>query len=501
MNTSLVWYRQDLRTHDHAPLRTAAGLDGKANSDVPHQTFAVYCFDPREHGVTQFGFSRTGPHRTRFLLESVDNLRQALRRLGGELLIRWGHPEEVLPELIRATGAGHLHYHDAVGVDEESIADAVDSACREIDCVAHRHPGQTLLDSQHLPFPPEQTPELFTDFRRKVEKHFSVPDPLAEPNGLNGQLPEGLPPGELPTWDQLGLQPPAEDERALTPFRGGRSAGLARVHEYIWQQDCLRQYKQTRNGMLRTNDSSKFSPWLAAGCLSARTILKEIRRYERERIKNDSTYWLIFELLWRDYFFFILRKHQSKLFRRSGLRGLDLPWNTDRNSFHQWQIGETGYPVVDANMQELLATGYLSNRGRQIVASFLTKNLGIDWRMGAEWFQSQLIDHDVASNWGNWNYSAGVGNDARGFRFFHPIKQAERYDPQGEYVRHWLPVLQKVSDDAVHQPWIRGPQQQKQEGCLLGRDYPEPMVDWEKSVQANEKAYQQATRSAKKKRR
>ena len=501
MNTSLVWYRHDLRTLDHAPLRVAAGLPGQPFSNGPRQTFAVYCFDPRDYGVTSFGFPKTGAQRAKFLREAVADLRDSLRRLGGELLIRWGRPEEVLPEVARATGAKHLHYHHAAGVEEAAIAQAVESACGDAGCTVHRHHGRSLLDVQQLPFSVDSTPELFTDFRRQIESQFHPPPPLAQPPVINSQLPAELPSGEIPPWDRLGLEPPAEDDRALTQFRGGQSAGLARVHEYIWEQDCLRQYKQTRNGMLRPDDSSKFSPWLAAGCVSPRTILAEIQRYEHERIKNDSTYWLVFELLWRDYFYFISLKHGRKLFRRGGLRGLDLPWSVDHEMFRYWQVGQTGYPVVDANMQELLATGYLSNRGRQIVASFLTKNLGIDWRMGAEWFQSQLIDHDVSSNWGNWNYAAGVGNDARGFRFFHPIKQSEQYDPRGEYVRHWLPVLKNLDNETVHQPWTRSGDQQTRDGCVSGRDYPEPVVDLQSSVRRNQEAHQRATQSARNRRR
>ncbi len=196
----------------------------------------------------------------------------------------------------------------------------------------------------------------------------------------------------------------------------------------------LKNYKQNRNGMLGADYSSKFSPWLALGCLSPRFIYEEVIKYEAERVKNESTYWLIFELLWRDFFRFICLKYGNKIFYKSGLQGLNLKWKEDWDLFHLWCEGKTGYPLVDANMRELKLTGFMSNRGRQNVASFLTKNLGINWQMGAEWFESLLIDYDVCSNWGNWNYTAGVGNDARGFRYFNILKQSQDYEPTKKFI-------------------------------------------------------------------
>ena len=208
---------------------------------------------------------------------------------------------------------------------------------------------------------------------------------------------------------------------------------------------------------------------------------------------NDSTYWLIFELLWRDYFRWISAKHGIQIFQPEGLQGVKIPWKQDREAFELWRTGQTGIPFVDANMRELLHTGFMSNRGRQNVGSFLTKNLGIDWRLGAEWFESQLIDYDVCSNWGNWNYTAGVGNDARGFRYFNIPKQAKDYDPQGKYVRHWIPELSSISGEQIHQPWrISVKELGDRHDITLGETYPKPMVDLQKSVQENERIYQKA---------
>jgi deoxyribodipyrimidine photo-lyase len=302
-------------------------------------------------------------------------------------------------------------------------------------------------------------------------------------------LPESVDIGKIPTLDTLGLEAPIPCDRAVLEFKGGETEALKRLEYYFWTSDHLQVYKQTRNGMLHADDSSKFSPWLALGCLSPRYIYEQVKKYESDRLANDSTYWLIFELLWRDYFRFVAAKHGNKLFHRSGLRGMDIPWKQDWKRFEIWQTGNTGFPLVDANMRELAATGFMSNRGRQNVASFLTKNLGIDWRMGAEWFESRLIDYDPCSNWGNWNYTAGIGNDARGFRFFNINKQAQDYDPLGEYVKHWLPELADLPTSKVHQPWQLLPIEQKRFNVRLGVDYPHPVVDLFASAKVNEEIY------------
>jgi deoxyribodipyrimidine photo-lyase len=221
-------------------------------------------------------------------------------------------------------------------------------------------------------------------------------------------------------------------------------------------------------------------------------VYAEVQRYERERVKNDSTYWLIFELLWRDYFHLIALKHGARLYRASGLQGLQLPWRNDVALFDCWRAGQTGYPLVDANMRELAQTGFMSNRGRQNVGSFLTKNLGLDWRMGAEYFEAQLLDYDVASNWGNWNYVAGVGNDARGFRFFNIHKQAQDYDPNGDYMRHWLPELARVPGAKVHRPELLNTDEQVRFGVRINHDYPAPVVDLFASAKRNQAAYDAA---------
>ncbi|MEM8810704.1 MAG: DASH family cryptochrome [Cyanobacteria bacterium P01_G01_bin.38] len=475
----LIWFRNDLRLHDHEPLHRA--LEQKA------EIIPVYCFDPRQFGTTSFGFPKIGSYRAQFLIDSVANLRASLKAKDSDLIVRQGRPEEEIPKIIKALEIDAVYWHTEVTAEELAVDKALAAQLKQLKVRCEVCWGATLYHPDDLPFGISQLPNVFTRFRKKVEQRSTIYPTFATPTALP-PMPE-LAPGDIPTLADLGLTPQAIDQRGVLQFQGGETAGFERLQHYFWDTDGLRCYKETRNGLLGADYSSKFSPWLALGCLSPRRIYEEVQQYESERVKNDSTYWLIFELLWRDYFRFVCAKHGNRVFYKTGLRGLDIDWKQDWERFDRWRAGETGYPLIDANMRELAATGFMSNRGRQNVASFLTKNLGIDWRMGAEWFESWLIDYDVCSNWGNWNYTAGVGNDARGFRYFNIPKQSRDYDPNGKYVKHWLPALKKVPIQKIHAPWKLDTVEQTRCGVRIGVDYPNPIVDLETSVRRNEKIY------------
>ena len=481
----ILWYRNDLRVHDHEPIDKA--LKTKA------QIIPIYCFDPRQFGKTNFGFPKTGAFRAKFLIESIADLRNTLQKLGSNLIIRQQKPEIAIPQLAQEFKVKSVFFYQEVTAEEIQVETALHQALKQIGIKLKSFWGHTLYHPNDLPFEIQQLPEVFTSFRKEIEKKSTVNPTFSTPKKLPF-LPE-VELGELPTLSQLNLELPLQDSRTVLAFKGGETAGKERVKNYFWQQDCLKVYKETRNGMLGANYSSKFSPWLALGCLSSRYIYEQVQEYEEQRVKNHSTYWLIFELLWRDYFRFICQKHGNKVFHKSGLQGVAIPWQEDWEKLRKWQEGKTGFPLVDANMRELLMTGFMSNRGRQNVASFLTKNLGINWQMGAEWFESLLIDYDVCSNWGNWNYTAGVGNDARGFRYFNIPKQAKDYDPEGKYVKHWLPELKAIPASKIHEPGKLSPAEQDRFGVKIGVDYPQPMIDLWQSVKKNEKIYNSALKA------
>lgn len=478
----LIWYRQDLRVHDLVALGEALAQDADV---VP-----LYCFDDRAFAETSFGFPKTGAYRGQFLVECVADLRASLQKLGSNLIVRRGFPENIIPAIAEQLKIDQVSYSQAVTSEEKRVEQKLKKALVSKQIKVNTYWESTLYLPKDLPFSIEQTPELYTNFRKQVEKKSEINESIPAPQQLPS-LPV-IEAGEIPTLAELGLETPKFDKRSVLRFAGGESSAIKRLHDYFWQDDCLGKYKETRNGMLGDNYSSKFSAWLALGCISPRYINDQVIKYETERVKNDSTYWLIFELIWRDFFRFIVAKHGNQVFKISGMQSLEIPWQEDWTRFDLWRQGNTGYPLIDANMRELAATGFMSNRGRQNVASFLTKNLGINWQMGAEWFESLLVDYDVCSNWGNWNYTAGVGNDARSFRYFNIPKQTKDYDPQGEYIKHWLPQLACLPGDKVREPWKLSRDEQKHYGLSIGVDYPRPIVDFFKSVKANEKLYQSA---------
>jgi len=233
---------------------------------------------------------------------------------------------------------------------------------------------------------------------------------------------------------------------------------MKRLHHYFFESEQLSKYKYTRNGLIGPDYSSKFSPWLANGSISPRQIYYQVKKYEDEVKSNVSTYWLVFELIWRDFFTYVLLKYGNKLFYKGSING-ESPEIDDPNGIklEAWKRAQTGIPFIDANMKELNETGFMSNRGRQNVASYLIKDLKVDWRKGAAYFEEKLIDYDVASNWGNWSYVAGIGNDPREGRYFNIMTQADRYDKKGDYVKLWLTELSAVESENIHTPWLLTP--------------------------------------------
>jgi deoxyribodipyrimidine photo-lyase len=470
MSTAVVWFRDDLRVHDNETLALAAHHHDEV---VP-----LYTFDPRQYAEGMFGLPKKGPHWARFRRESVLDLRESLRGLGGDLLVRHGDPASVVPEVAEAWGADAVHCGTKAGTEELTTENAVRAGLAEAGIPLERSWTHTLYHLHDLPDPPEEMQDTYTPWRKSVEKRASVRDTVATPTAVSTPA---LDDGDttVPTLAELGVEAESVDDRSVLPFHGGESAGTARVEEYFWAGDHLREYKQTRNGLLGPDFSSKLSAWLAHGCLSPRYVYEEVRRYEDERVSNEDTYWLVFELLWRDFFQFQFLKHGAEFFQRDGIRGVQKDWRTGpeaRERFEAWAAGETGLPFVDANVRELNETGYVSNRGRQNVASFLADFLQVDWRLGAAYFESRLVDYDVASNWGNWAYQAGVGNDSRDNYFYVP-GQAERYDPEAEYVKHWLPELEPLPPEYAHHPWRMSEAEQADHGVQLGLDYPSPIVD------------------------
>ena len=421
MNRSLLWFRNDLRLADHPALQAALAAGG--------EVLPVFIIDPQQGAAGSYGIPRMGPFRAQFMRQCITLLDQQLRAIGSGLQVHAGRPAEVLTALSVEHQATAVFAQAHLAWEEQQQEQAV-SAVLPLHLGA---PG-TLLHPADLPFELERLPRVFTAFRHKVEAHWAVRPTLPAPT-------------ELPTpiaWTSRPLPPlfadhaaPQKDAREVMPMNGGADAAMERLTHFTGASRALGHYKETRNGMLTADESSKLSPWLAAGALSPRTVYEAVRSYEAQHGANESTYWLIFELLWRDFFHFTAARYSADLFKRGGIARATPRGVYDQRRFEAWCEGRTGQSFIDANMRELSATGWMSNRGRQNVASYLVHDLGLDWRLGAAWFEHLLVDYDPCSNWGNWQYLAGVGNDPREGRRFNPDLQAERYDPQGSYVDRW----------------------------------------------------------------
>ena len=417
MKIAIVWFRDNLRIHDNESLSRAV-IENDA-------ILPVFIKNESYQSLSPYGHKRTGAIRKQFLQESLNNLQNNLKLIGGNLLVENGNPVEILTRLASAYGITKIYAPAAYSFDEREQEKAIRQ-----HLTLQTYWESSLLNPEKLPFELNTLPDVFTNFRKKVEANWNVEDLTTPSQKLE------VVDADYKDIKLSGTQP--LHPKSVLGFKGGENPGLARLKDYFWNTKRLSVYKKTRNGLLGANYSSKFSPWLANGCLSPRKVYWEIKEYENEVTANESTYWLIFELLWRDYFKFVSLKYGSRLFMKSGIKKENVYYSTNTTLFEKWQTGNTGEPFVDANMRELLHTGFMSNRGRQNVASYLVHDLNLDWRLGADWFESQLIDYDACSNYGNWQYVAGVGNDPRPNRKFNIQRQADMYDPEGEYQSYWL---------------------------------------------------------------
>ncbi len=426
-NKGLVWFRNDLRTTDHEALQYACN-----SHDC---VIAVYFFDPRHYQKTSYGFKKTGKFRAKFLIETIQQLRKNLQNLNISLLIFQDKPEEKIPELISEYDVSNIYFQKEWTQEEEDVEFRLKNACKTLNFESFYQ--QFLYHPDELPYNSfEDIPRVFTDFRKRLEKEVKVRDLVSIPQKKAGHnLLDAK--TSIPDLTALGYEKFKTDSRTAFPFKGGEDQAKKRLENYVWKTKNILDYKKTRNGLVGEDYSSKLSAWLANGSISARYIYHEIKKFENEVRSNQSTYWLIFELMWRDFFKYISLKHGNDIFKLGGILGKDLPWERNPKELEKWINGNTKEAFVNANMKEIAATGFMSNRGRQNVNSFWAKELKQDWRIGAAYFESILIDYDVHSNWGNWMYNSGVGNDPRD-RKFNIQKQTERYDPNNEYQDLWL---------------------------------------------------------------
>jgi len=471
----VVLFRNDLRIHDNA-LLTAAAQSG-AEEVIP-----VFCVDERFFGTETFlavgGGLKASVRRTHFLFEALRDLKQNLRELGSDLDVILGRPELAVSSLKPDVVIMHSEFCSEEKDVESGLKGALEDYGGRLQLVKG---GRTMYHEDDMP---ESWSNYFKTWRKQADEG-GIRPPLASVTAGSLPWPESYEAGEIPCLiEDMGYlkEEVAEMEASLLGpcalrFEGGETAGLARVKYYLWDSNKVATYKKTRNGLLGGDYSTKFSPWLALGCLSARHIHAEILRYQAVR-KKGSSWWVLFELKWRDYFLWYASKNGNRIFMLHGPKEKPLPWVRDDDALERWKTGNTGIPFVDANMRELLATGFMSNRGRQNTASFLVHNLKLDWRLGAEHFEEYLLDHDPAVNWGNWATAAGVAHD-RQYKF-NCLKQGMDYDRNARYIKLWVPELAHLPTPIVHKPWTRT----ADERAAAEDDYPlpapgtEPRLTW-----------------------
>ena len=421
----LVWFRNDLRVQDNRVLKHAV--------DNHKSVIAVYCFDPRHFELDKFGFKKTEKYRAKFLIETLSDLKENLKKLRIELFIYHRYPEDAIPDLVKKNNIQDIYFQKEWTTEEKNVESNLLEKLAGVK--SHSYYDQFLFHPNDINIKFSNIPQVFTQFRKKVEKYSEVKELV----NINTQLKAlGIENNtEIPKLSDLGLEDFEQHPNTAIPFSGGENSANERLNNYVFKTKKIGVYKKTRNGLVGKNYSSKFSIWLANGSISARTIYWNIKQFENKEFSNQSTYWMIFELIWRDYFKYISLKHGDKIFKIGGILEKDYDWKKNQNKIQSWINGDTKSDFVNANMIEIKKTGFMSNRGRQNVASFFAKELKLDWRIGAAYFESLLIDYDVHSNYGNWMYNAGVGNDPRD-RKFNVESQANRYDSDGKYRRLWL---------------------------------------------------------------
>ncbi|KAI1448942.1 cryptochrome [Annulohypoxylon stygium] len=516
--------RHDLRVSDNPILHHLASTSDHGFTHVlplfvllPHQ-IEVSGFlkdgakSPFPEAKSDVGrYWRCGPHRARFIAQSIWNLKGNLEKLGNDLTIRIGPYDEVLKTLIDGLRQHDLNVGGVWTIGEEGTEEkrdetAISETCSSLNVDFRIWVDEKyFIDDRNLKLDASQDlPDVFTTYRKMMEPLREKPSAVL-PTPSKDDLPKPVDkskigeqgsPFEIPsTYDKIeesllrpvdevlsGAPPFPEGAKSAHPFKGGEDSAHERL-EHLIKSGSAYLYKDSRNGLLGSDFSTKLSAYLAQGCITARQVHDRLMEYEDGKDKslaesqgfgegeNEGTKAIRFELLWRDYMRLCNRKFKEKLFLRSGFRDDHAnKWKSVKKQEADGQQqsadevaetiqrvfnGTTGMGLIDASQRELLHTGYTSNRARQNVASFLAKHLSIDWRYGAEWYEMLLVDYDVSSNWANWQYVSGVGNDPRGeARIFNPVKQAFDYDKDGEYVRCWVPEVQKLEKlENVFQAW------------------------------------------------
>jgi deoxyribodipyrimidine photo-lyase len=439
-SVAVVVFTRDLRVDDHPALARATR---EAERVVP-----LFVFDD---AILSRAYNR--PNRTGFLLESLHDLDDALRALGGALVVRRGDWVQEVTAVVRNVDASSVHVSDDVSGYARARLDRLAAA---VAVPVERAPGITVIP------PGEITPGAAGDHYKVFTPYFrrwsDTRRRHVEPAPARVLLPEGIDPGPLPELTEL-----VAGDRSPAVVPGGASAAHARLE--AWIDSELRGYADHHDD-LPGDATSRLSPYLHFGCISPLEVLRAVAHHQGEG--PDA---FLRQLCWRDFYAQILAARPDAAWSDYASRGDR--WRDDPDAEQTWKDGRTGFPVVDAAMRQLQAEGWMHNRARLIVASFLTKDLYLDWRVGARHFLDVLVDGDVANNNLNWQWVAGTGTDTNPHRVFNPTVQGQRFDPDGDYVRRYVPELRAIKDGSVHDPDAK---------VRRAYDYPAPIVDHQEAI-------------------
>mmetsp|Transcript_147451 Transcript_147451/g.260787 ORF Transcript_147451/g.260787 Transcript_147451/m.260787 type:complete len:549 (-) Transcript_147451:157-1803(-) len=466
-----LWFRaNDLRLDDHTALQSAC-RDAKC-------LLPVYVFDPSSFNtLTRYGDARkSSARRARFLLECVASLRRRLEEHGSGLAVGLGSPSEIVPRFCGSC--------EAVFVTEGFCSEEKREEARVARKLVHgelkRVWGGTLYMPNELGgYDPDNIPLGHNQFRSNCRSKGRIREPIPEPSRLpplpqlenmdsSAEVSKAL--KFLPSLQELGYSAVeaeaahVDDPRGVMVWKGGEEAARIRLQKWMFDDDRLKEYRDSQNGMLGEEYSSKLSPWIAHGCISVRRIRKEVQRYEAERTQNHGTYWFHNLLEWRDRMIYIARSQGDRIFMLGGIAGdqHSWPWHGTKEDLQAWKDGRTGEELVDAGMKELLLTGYMSMRARHIVASYLIYELGVDWRHGAAHFEEHLLDYDPALNWVMWMLQTGVmgPKSGRSLGLSHfdakksyasQRKHLANHAPDRAYIRHWMAASSSLHPGRVRE--------------------------------------------------
>lgn len=461
----IVWFRDDLRLSDHPALHAAS------RTGAP--VVCLYVLDEQSPALKAPEARPLGGAARWWLAQSLRALQANLSALGATLVLRKGPAARVIADLARDIDAATVFWNEIAQAPRLTVADRVTRALDEIGVGTQTFTGDLLVEPRAIRNKENRGLRVFTPFWRRVQSLDDPPKPLPAPNKLNGV--KDLAGDRLEDWK---LEPANPDWAGglRESWKPGEAQARAQLKAFL--KGGVAGYTGERDRPDR-DGTSRLSPHLRFGEISPRQVWHAARfaAAEHPRLSGDIEKFLS-ELGWREFCRHLLFDVPDLAMRNLQPSFDAFPWKSDAKALRAWQRGRTGYPIVDAGMRELWHTGVMHNRVRMVVASFLVKHLLIDWRHGEQWFWDTLVDADAASNPANWQWVAGSGADAAPyFRVFNPILQGEKFDPDGAYVRRWVPELKALPDKLIHQPWTATPIELASAGVELGNSYPEPIVD------------------------